>query len=67
MNSLIFGGQMTVETVPASLEPLRNGGYQTVREIVFQFDIGVVTTHTFKKGKQLYMKSGWLGTKDASF
>jgi hypothetical protein len=61
-----FHGKIT----SATFEPLRNGARQTVREIVFQFDIGIATLTKFKlqikNGENLYMKNGWLNTKNAS-
>ena len=36
----------------ATFEPLRKGARQTVKEIAFQFDIGVVTITKFKLKKE---------------
>jgi hypothetical protein len=53
---LVFTEKLTSATV----EPLRNGARQTLREIEFQFDIGVgqrtKVNCKFKNGENLYMK-----------
>jgi hypothetical protein len=35
----------TEKLTSATFEPLRNGAFQIVREIVFQFDIRIATMH----------------------